>query len=270
MDPKIKLQKGIKYGIIAAVVFVIIIVVYNCFTVINAGEVGIKTRFGKVVDTQLNEGLNLKFPFIENIVKISVKLDKIEVESSGASRDLQDIKMNLAVNYHVIGEKAPNLYRTIGKDYKNVILVPAIQETIKAVVSEYTAEELITKRQEVSVKATNELNEKVKNFGVAIDTFNIINFAFSEEFNNAIEEKQIAEQKVLKAKQELEKTKVEAQQKIENARAESEALKLQKQEITENLLKLREIENQNKAIEKWDGKLPTYMTGSSTPFLNIK
>lgn len=271
-DGSIKSINGFGMAIFIAIPLLMIfllITLFSSFTTIKAGEVGIKTRFGKVIDTQLNEGLNWKIPYIEKINKVSIKVKKTEVESNGASKDLQDIHMKLAVNYKVIGKSAPNLFRTVGSKYEETVLVPAIQESIKAVVSEYTAEELITKRQEVSIKSTEVLQSKVEKYGLSIDNFNITDFNFSAEFNKAIEEKQVAEQQVLKAKQELEKAKVDADKKVAQAQAEAESLKAQKQEITEDLLKLREIEAQLKAIEKWNGQLPANMYGNSVPFVNV-
>ena len=137
------------------------------------------------------------------------------------------------------------------------------------VTAQYTAEEIITKRSDVSMKMTNLLTEKIAENGIKVEAFNVINFDFSEEFNNAIESKQIAQQQALKAEQDLNRIKIEAEQKTVQAQAEAEALRLQKQEITEDLLELRRIEAQLKAIEKWDGKLPTYNGGDAIPFIDI-
>lgn len=264
------IKKSKKVIIYSAIGFVAIILACNSFTTISAGEVGIKTRFGKVVNTELNEGLNLKIPFIDKINKMSVKVQKIDVASNGASKDLQDVNTIVAVNYKVNSNKAPELFRSIGMNYAQIVLEPAINESVKSILSEYTAEELITKRQEVSSKMTSTLQNKVEKYGIHIDNFNVTDFGFSEEFNRAIEAKQVAEQNVLKAKQELEKTKIDAEKKIAEANAEAEALKIQKQEITSELLELRKIEAEQKAIEKWNGILPSTVLGDSIPFVNIK
>lgn len=264
-------SKGIKMLIMLPIVSLfVLITLFSSFTTVKSGEVGLKIRFGKIQDTQIDEGFNIKIPYVEKIVKVNIKVQKSEVETNAASKDLQDINTKIAVNYRVDGTKASSLYKNIGNDYEVKVLEPAIQESIKAVISNYTAEEVITKRSEVSILCMENLQEKVDKYGLVIDNFNIINFNFSVEYSKAIEEKQVAEQQVLKAKQELEKTKIEAEQKIEEARAEAEALKLQKKEITEELLRLREIEAQLKAIEKWNGQLPTYSLGDSVPFIDLK
>jgi regulator of protease activity HflC (stomatin/prohibitin superfamily) len=245
---KIKLVKKIILFIVLGIVALICL--FGSFRTINSGQVGIRVRFGKVVSTQMNEGINLKIPLIEKIVKMNIQVQKLEVGTESSSKDLQLVSMSLAVNYKVDGTKATELYKNVGTKYEEVILQPSIQESIKAVTSNYTAEELITKRNEVSIECMKELDKKVKRYGIIIDNFNITNFNFSDEFNKAIEEKKVAEQKVLTAKQELEKTKVEAEKKIVEAEAEKKANEMKQQSLTENIIK-------SKFIEKWDGKLPS-------------
>ncbi|CAM3473083.1 Prohibitin family protein [Hydrogenibacillus schlegelii] len=143
-----------------------------------------------------------------------------------------------------------------------------MQEVFKAITARYTAEELITLRQKVSEETKALLAERLRPYGIVVDGYNIVNFDFSDEFNKAVEEKLTAEQKALKAQRDLERVKVEAQQKIEQAKAEAEALRIQREQITPELLRLREIEVQRMAVEKWDGKLPN-VTGGAVPFLPL-
>ena len=246
------------YIVIAVVLFIIVVLFSSSFRTIKSGEVGIRVRFGKVVSTQMNEGVNFKIPFIEKIVKMNIQVQKTEIETESSSKDLQLVNMKLAVNYKIDGKKATNLYKNVGTKYEDVILQPAIQESIKAVTSKYTAEELITKRNEVSIESMKELYNKVNKYGIIIDNFNITNFNFSEEFNKAIEEKQVAEQKVLTAKQELEKAKVDAEKKVVAAEAEKTANDLKMQSLTDNIVK-------EKMIEKWNGELPK-VTGNGSIF----
>lgn len=244
---EIKLAKRI--GVIALATIFLLIFVFGSFRTIKSGEVGIKTRFGKVVGNQLNEGVNFKVPFIEKITKMNIRVQKLEIDTSGASKDLQDVQTKIAVNYRVNYKKATELYKNVGTKYEEIILNPAIQEAIKAVTSKFTAEELITKRNEVSDGCEKELDSKVSKYGLTIDSLNITDFDFSSEFNKAIEEKQVAEQKVLTAKQELEKEKIEAEKKIVKAEAENRANELKQQSLTDNIIK-------EEFINKWDGVLP--------------
>lgn len=249
-----------KHIIIAFILILIIVSLFMSFRTIKSGQVGIRVRFGKVVETKMNEGVNFKIPFIEKIVKMNIQVQKTELETESSSKDLQLVNMKLAVNYRVDGTKATSLYKNVGTKYEDVVLQPAIQESIKAVTSKYTAEELITRRNEVSNECMKELDKKVKKYGLLIDNFNITNFNFSAEFNKAIEEKQVAEQKVLTAKQELEKEKIDAEKKVVSARAEKEANELKQQTLTDNIIK-------EKFINKWNGELPKATNGGS--ILNI-
>ena len=180
-----------------------------------------------------------------------------------SSKDLQKISnFKIAINYNITSDTANKLYRSVGVDYKSIIVEPAIQEAMKATVANYTAEELITKRNEVSEFALNKLSPKLQENGITLTSLNILDLSFSEEFNTAVEQKQIVEQETQKAQYELEKAKVENQKKIENAQADAEVMEAQNAQITDNYLRLKEIENQKAMIEKWNGQLPTTMTGS--------
>lgn len=240
--------------VIALIVFFGFLFLTSCFCIVESGVVGIRVRFGKVASHTTTEGINLKFPIIEKIEKMNVRVQKTEVNTDSSSKDLQDVNMSLVVNYRIDKDQAIKLYKTVGKKYEEVVLEPAIEEGIKAVTSQYTAEELITLRSEVSEKCREELDKKVSKYGIIINDFNITNFRFSDEFSKAIEEKQVAEQKVLTAKQELEREKIEAEKKIVKAEAEKQANELKERSLTDNIIK-------EKFIEKWNGELPK-VTGS--------
>ena len=212
-----------KIVIFSTIGLFLIITLFASIATVRSGEVGLKVRFGKIVDNSLKEGINIKIPYIERIVKVNIKVQKVELETESSSKDLQTITTQLAVNFKVEGNKAANLYKTVGNSYKDTILVPAIQESIKAVISQYTAEQTITKRNEVSDKCLEEIQSKVEKYGIIITDFNIIDLDFSKAYNQAIEEKQVAEQKVLTAQQELEKQKIEAEKKIVEAEATKKA-----------------------------------------------
>ena len=249
-------MKNIKLIVLGVIAFIIMFLGLLSVTTIRSGEVGIRVRFGKVVDKSTSEGINFKIPVIERIERMNVKVQKAEVTTESSSKDLQEVNMSVAVNYRIEAEKAVDLYKNVGTGYVDVVLAPAIQESIKAVTSKYTAEELITNRSEVSEKCMEELSKKVSKYGLLVSDFNITNFGFSPEFDKAIEEKQIAEQKVLTAKQELEREKIEAEKKIVAAEAEKKANELKQKTLTDNIIK-------EKFIEKWDGKVPS-VTGSGT------
>lgn len=264
-------KKVIKISVIAIVAIFALITLFSSFTTIKSGEIGLKSRFGEIVSQTTQEGIQFKVPFVEKVTKVNMKVQKADVTSSSATKDLQDVSISFAINFQLSPEKVMDLYKKIGQNYVEIILQPATQEALKNVTSKYTAEELITKRSEVSQQIIEELSAKVSKYGIIINELNIIDLNFSEAYNKAIEDKQVAEQEVKKAQQELEKTKIEAEKKVAEAKAEADALKLQKEEITPELLELRRIEAQLKAIEKWSGNLPTTITGSDgIPFIDLK
>jgi regulator of protease activity HflC (stomatin/prohibitin superfamily) len=262
-------NKTFKPILLGILLIIVLVVVFNSFTIVTSGSTGVVLNFGAVSENILTEGIHFKIPIVQNIKIIDSRIKKLEIDSIAASKDLQEIRSKIVVNYRVNPSSSAKLYKTVGLSYADTIIAPSTQESIKAVTAKYTAEQLITERQTVSVSIRDSLSQKMKIYGIDVDNFNIINFEFSEGFNAAIEAKQTAQQLALKAKQDLDRIKIEAEQKIAQAKAEAESLRVQKQEITAELLKLREIEAKIKAIEKWDGKMPQYVSGDSSSIFNI-
>ena len=238
-----------KIVIIGVIVLFIVITLISSFQIIESGEVGLKVRFGKIVDSSLNEGLNLKIPYIEQIKKVNIKVQKSEITVESSTKDMQTIMTTIAVNYRVDSKKASNLYRTVGNNYEQTVLIPAIQESIKSAIATYNAEEITTKRSEVSQDCLKALQDKVLKYGIVVEDFNLTDFSFSAEYTKAIEEKQVAEQK-------LQKTKLEAEAKIIEAEATKKSNDLLKQSLTDELIA-------KEFIEKWDGKLPETYAGEN-------
>ncbi len=249
----------------------LLVLILNPFVVIGPGERGVVLNFGAVQKEVLGEGLHLRIPIMQKIVIMNVQVQKGEGQGDAASKDLQQVTTNVAINYHLDPNRVAYVYQTIG-NFQAVgdrMILPAVSESVKAATAQYTAEELISKRQEVREKIRNLLLNRLATYGVIVDDFSIVNFAFSREFSNAIESKTTAEQLKLKAERDLERIRIESEQKMTQARAEAEALRVQKENVTENLIKLRQIEMQQRAIEKWDGKLPQ-VTGGATPFIDLR
>ncbi|MBN6188021.1 prohibitin family protein [Aneurinibacillus sp. BA2021] len=264
--PNVNMGKMLKFII---PIVILVILAFESFTVIQSGHRGVVVQLGAVKPKVLEEGLHFKLPFVQEIVQIEVRVQKAESNASAASKDLQIVTTNMAVNFHIDPSSVNKLYQNVGMDYKARIVDPAIGESLKAITARYTAEQLISKRSEVSQQVKEMLNKKLGTYSMILDEINITEFKFSDEFNRAIEQKQIAEQQALKSKLDLERIKIEKEQTITKAQATAESLRLQKQEVTPELVRLREIEAQQQAIEKWDGKLPS-TTGGAIPFLNIQ
>ena len=237
-----------------------IITLFNSFKTIPTGYVGVKTQFGKVQETMLNEGMNTKVPYIEKIVLIDCRTQKCEYVMEASSKDLQKItNIKIALNYNVDKTKANQLYKEVGVDFKSIIIEPTIFESVKQAMSQYTGEQLITERSSVSNDIVKLLEERLSHKGIVVTALNITDLNFSAEFDAAIEKKQITEQQTQQAKYELEKAKVENEKKIENAKAEAEVMALQNAQITEQTLRLKELEIKEEFVEKWNGNMPTTM-----------
>ncbi|MGF9910852.1 prohibitin family protein [Brevibacillus porteri] len=256
--------------LIATIVILVALVLLGTqsFTIISAGHSGVVLQLGAVQPKVLQEGMHFKIPFIQTVVPMEVRVQKSEMSQTSASRDLQTVSTTIAVNHHLDAENVNKLYQQVGLEYNSRIVDPAIAESFKAVTAQYTAEELVSKRSEVSQKVKEVLHKKLANYNIILDEINIREFTFSDEFNRAIESKQVAEQQALKSKLDLERIKIEKEQEITRAEAQAQALRLQKQEVTPELIQLRQIEAQLEAIRKWDGKLPN-VTGGATPFINV-
>ena len=252
----IKMVLGL-FGIILVCSFL-----FGSFRTVDAGEIGIITRFGNV-DRVAEAGLSFKLPFIENMVKMDVRVQKEEADSSAATKDLQDVTAKLALNYSIDKETALNIYKSLGVSYKDNIIVPALHESFKAGTAQYTSEELITNRTAVKEKILAAVKERLASYGIVVTDLNIVNLSFSESFDVAVEAKAVAQQEVEKAKQDLEKAKIEAEKKKTEAQAEAEAQRLQQQTLTDLMIK-------KMWIEKWDGKLPTTNAGGSGVILDLK
>ena len=264
-----KTKTKIIIGMLSAIILIMVITFFSSITTVPTGYIGVKTKFGQVQQTMIQEGLNFKAPFVEKIVRIDCRIQKCEYTMEASSKDLQKISnIKIAVNYNVDKAKANELYQEIGEDFKGVIVEPAIYESVKQGMSRYTAEELVTKRSEVANMIMELLVNKLETKGIKITALNIIDLSFSKEFDDAIEKKQITEQQTQQAKNELEKAKIENEKKIENAKAEAEVMKQQNQQITDKTLKLKELEVQEKMIGKWNGTLPTTISDDILSILN--
>ena len=247
---KMKMKKGIVIGGVIATLVIGSCVTLKTMKSIPSGNTGVVVKFGAVQDEYLTSGLHFVNPIGTKVVKVNNQIKRTDIELTSASKDLQTVTGSISVNYILNADSSVSMYKTVGLDYESVVIRPAIQETAKAVISKYTAEELITKRGEVSLQMQDALAEKLNGYGLIIKEYNILTLDFSEEFNNAIEAKQTAQQQALKAKQDLERIKVESEQKVTQAQAEAEAYRLKSQEITQDMIQME-------FIEKWDGHLPT-------------
>lgn len=266
--------KWVKWAVAGAAA---LLVVFSSFTIVPAGSTGVVMTLGKVSEKSLQEGFNIKIPFIQTVEIMSNKIQVYETDASAVSKDLQTVRSTIAVNYRVSTDSSPKLYKNVGIDYKTVLITPAVQESMKSVTAKYTAEELITERAKVGDEVKSSLDEKLNEYGIYIEKFNIVNFDFTEEFNNAIEAKQVAEQNLIKTqteqKQAIAVAEAEAKKKVISANAEAEAI-LAEAQAQADANKLLEESLSNKVlvyeqIDKWNGVMPKVTDGGNGLFLNI-
>lgn len=264
-----KTRQSVRYNlalyIVGGIVFIIAALILKPFTIVGPGERGVMMRFGKVQDAILDEGIHPILPIVTSVKTLSVRVQKTDAKADAASKDLQSITTDLAVNWNVDPAKVNQIFQQIGDEEQIVasILSPAISEVLKAATSKKTAEEIITKRTELKTEIDNSLKKRLEPYGVIVKDVSLINFGFSPEFSKAIEAKQIAEQEAKQAEFTVKKATQDAQAQINRAKGQAEAQRLQRQTLTSEIL-------QQQAIEKWNGQFPTVMGGGGTlPLINI-
>ena len=282
-------MQGLRNWILIGVgALILIIVIAGSVVTIDAGHVGVVKRLGAVQDQYLTEGLHFKVPFIDSVVEIDVRLKRVQSEASAASKDLQVVVTTVTLQYSMSGALMPMVYQGIGDREIVVaaIVAPAIQESVKAITAEYTAEELVTKRAEAKIKIQQEIEQFVETTiqqkgvsgSLTIQNLAITDFEFTAEFNKAIEEKVKAEQDALKAENEKMQriTQAEAAAAERELAADAEAYKLEVESVARAEAIKREAEAlrgnpdliQLRIAEKWDGQLPQ-ITSGTVPLLNL-
>ncbi len=267
--------KGVAIGII--ILIIIGVVAFASVKIVDSGHRGVLLHWNAVDLSQppLEEGLHFVVPFQDEVVDIEVRTLKYEKNTRSASKDLQTVETTVTVNYHPDKEAVHRLYKNLGLDYENRVIQPAIEETVKQVTANYNAEELITKRPLVKQDIESSIRERLNQFEVVTEVISITDFEFSPLFAQAIESKVEAEQKALKAENDLLRIEVEAKQReanaigvananIAEAKGEAEAIAIINQALAENPNYLEWLKTQ-----AWDGKLPLVVGEGGTPFIQI-
>ncbi len=264
-----------KLAAIAVIAILLIVILVNAFTIVPAGHTGVVLTLGKVSSTSFSEGFHLRIPFIQQVEDMSNKIQVYSTPASAVSKDLQTVSSNIAVNYKLVSDKTADMYRNVGVDYQTVLIAPVVQECLKSATAQHTAEQMITDRATVGDEVKAALDEKLNSYGIYIEKFNIVNFDFSEEFNSAIEAKQVAEQNLLKTeteqKQAITIAEAEAQKKVIQAEANADAI-LAEAEAQAEANRLLEESLSDKVIayeqiSKWDGVMPKVVSGDSNGLL---
>ncbi len=273
---------------VSLVVAVLVLsVVFGSFIVIPAGHTGVVVTFGSVSENVLQEGIHFKIPFAQNVVQIDNRIVKLEVSTEAFSKDLQTISTVLAVNYRISKSMSYSIYKEVGGGFEDVLVIPAVNEVLKAVVAKYTASDLVGNRSVVSAELDSQLDEKLNSRGIFVEDFNIIDWDFSTEYIAAVEAKQVAEQNLIKTRTEQEQQTVIAEAEAERqvitanaaaqsaliaAEAEAKRIVMEAEAQAEANQKLAASLNESVIeylkVQRWNGVLP-YVTGEASPFVDI-
>lgn len=290
MPTDLKDIKVPKFNILYPLVIVgVVLLLTSSFVTVQSGHVGVVRTLGAVQPNALSEGFHLKKPYLDKVEQMDIRLTKAVVKSEAASKDLQTVKTQVTVQYSLVGAVAPKTYQKIG--VRSVVAVtliePAIQESVKSVTAQFTAEQLVTKRAEVKLliqeAINNFINITLREKGVVnslrIANVAITDFEFSSEFNKAIELKVRAEQEALQAENEKVRrvTQAEAAAAEIKLAAEAEAFQIEAASTARAAAIAREAKAlrgnpdliQLRIAEKWNGVLPKFTGSDAIPLLNI-
>ena len=281
-------RKGLGLLIAAIVVLALLMILFNLCTVqVPTGNTAIVTTFGKVENYTLEAGFHLKNPF-QQIILMDNREQKTPFSTQSFSSDIQQVDIIGSINYAINKTTAMNLFKEVGTDYFNKLVYPRMLENTKAVFSKYTAEDLVSAREELSRKIRDNLSAEMDRYGISIISVSIENIDFTDAFTNAVEAKQVAAQRKLQAEIEQKQKTMETEQQAERqkiqaeaeasvikinadaaaystkikAEAEAEANEKIAQSLTDNLIRFTQV-------NQWNGELPAYVSGSAAEALPI-
>lgn len=250
---------------VIVVLFILFLVIFQPMTIVGVGERGVKVTLGQTSPVALEEGVHFVMPFFTTVKKMNVKTVKSNIATMAQSKDIQQARIVYVVNYNLQPENAPKMWRTVGRDYVSVVVMPTVEGIVKDTIGKWNAQDIVANREKVASEVLFKLNEKLGPKYINVSDFQITEIQYSQAFEQAIESKVTAEQEALKAKNKTVQVQEEARQKIIASEAEAKSMAIRAQALTQNK-NLVEYE----AVQKWDGKLPQYMMGNSVPFVNLK
>lgn len=263
-----KIMKDMSIGrisMMAVLALFVLITVFSSFYTIKSTERGVLSTFGKISPGVIDDGLHVKIPFIQTVKKVNVQQKKFDGKENSYTRDVQTSEVNYTINYDLVRENVNNLIKNVGDDYHNRIVVPFIRSAMKEAFGNFAATEIVENRDAVRREIENSLRHTLdSNYFINIQ-FQLVDIDFDDDFENAIKEKQVAEQQALKAKNVTIQIEEQAKQTKIRAEADAEAIRIKAKALESNP-KLVEYE----AVQKWDGKMPEYMMGNSLPLINLK
>jgi prohibitin 2 len=270
-----KVQNKLKILAAFVTVVIVIIVLAESVVIVQAGHRGVVLYLGAVENRVLGEGWHFITPFAEQVIQLEVRTLKYEADASAASNDLQEVQTVIALNFHIDPSQTNTIYQQLGEDYANRIIAPTIQESVKASVAKFNAEELITKRETAKGVIADTIRKTLSERDILVETVFITDFKFSEAFSNQIESKVVAYQKFLTEQNNLKAVQVIANQTVVQAEAqaranvakangESQAIRIINEQLKESPDYL-----QWQAINRWNGQMPYALGSGGFPFFQL-
>jgi prohibitin 2 len=247
-----------KYIVAAAgsgMALLVILIVLLFFTAtVETGDVGVITNFGKVTGDVLDSGWHLVGP-VDHVNGISIRTITTQSDADCFSSDLQEVKITVAVQTRITKDNATNIFKNFGVEYMSQAL-PKILDALKAETAKYEAAEIIANRDKIRAETFKGAAERLQGFVEVLD-LSFVNVEFSDDYEKAIEAKQVAQQRAEQAKYELQQAEVEAQKAVATAKGEAEAIQIRGDALAKNPQVI-----QLELINKWDGRSPETLVTS--------
>lgn len=255
MDDELRIVVSVLKGAVVGVVGLIVFL--GSWFSVSVGEVGVTiNRFTGKTQTHTS-GLHMKLPLFTGVEKFDVKTKRADTQTEAASKDIQRVNAHVVLNYHLFYDKVNELYTTVGADYESLVIDPAVKESVKAATAKFPAESIIVNRHGLKDMIEADLTARLKEYNIVLESLNLVDIKFSEDFNEVVEQKQIEEQKIKTAEYQRRQAEEKKKQTILEAEADAEKQRLLKQSITKDIVALE-------YLKKWDGKLPQTMLGDKT------
>lgn len=270
MENEIINQRIIKYALKGTIAILLVVFVIIAIDIVPTGKTQVVTRFGKVVRTN-GEGLAFHIPIVERTKSIDTTVRRERAEAVVATNNLQQVNVTAAVNYKITRDNAIKQYQNFTKkDFVSIIVQPKIQDGIKTVTPQYSAEELVLRRPEVATNIENVLRKTLSEYGIDVVDVSIENYSFSAEYAQAVASKSVIQQQTEAAKLNTEKIRIESDNNILAAEKTAEARRIQADtsRLTDRDLQYYQMQIQSKAVDKWNGVSPLY-SGSNGPTLTV-
>ncbi|MCM1054948.1 MAG: prohibitin family protein [Bacteroides sp.] len=273
-------KEGKKYGryvLIGVIVLLLVIVLFNSFSIVNEGYIGVKYRFGKIERADMTAGLNMHIPFIEEIVQVDTREQVYAVTTDAYTSDTQSVQaLQLKVNYCYDGSKLSEIIRNIGiSNVETKLLVPNVQKIAKDAIGKVKAEQLVQSRADVTAEIQDSLTGILNEYGIIVTAFAIENLNFDSAFEESIQAKVIAEQDALKMENKTKEKEEEAKQVVIAAQAEADSKRIAAEAEAEAIRLIQEQLSNSPdytdylKIERWNGILPQVVSDGVNPFVAL-